>query len=199
MRQFKSEGIVIKRKNYGEADRIITLFTKSQGKIQVKASGVRKITSRRSPHVELLNYSSITVYKGRAFPILIEAQVNEDFSGIKTDLTKVGLAYHICELVDGLCPENQEQEAVFVLLLNTLRQLNSLYVLPTATGYFNPENGLSDGDNTAVIIHEFEVELLSMLGYWHGTPELSLKLNTNDFIENIIERRLKSKRIFSKV
>ena len=57
MRSFKTEGIVIKRRNFNEADRIITVFSKRNGKINIKASGVRKITSRRSPHLELLNYS----------------------------------------------------------------------------------------------------------------------------------------------
>ncbi|PIZ97846.1 MAG: DNA repair protein RecO, partial [Candidatus Levybacteria bacterium CG_4_10_14_0_2_um_filter_35_8] len=59
MNSYKTEGIVIKRRNLGEADKILTIFTKRYGKIQVKAPGIRKINSRRSPHVELLNYSAI--------------------------------------------------------------------------------------------------------------------------------------------
>ena len=94
-------------------------------------------------------------------------------------MTRVGFAYHICELIDGLCPEGQEFDAVFILLKNTLDQL---------------EKGV---DNIADTIHGFEVELLSLLGFWHGSAEVSANLNTTDFIENIIERRLKSKRIFS--
>lgn len=180
MRSFRTEGIVIKRRNSGEADRIITIFTRRHGKLQVKAIGVRKITSRRSPHIELLNDSIITIYKGRAYPILIEAQVREDFYKIKKDLTKVGLAYHICELIDGLCPEGQEHEAVFYLLENTLLRL-------------------SVTNDTTSVIHGFEVELLTMLGYWHGRQDLSAQLDTGNFIENIIERRLNSKRIFSKI
>ena len=64
MRTHKTEGIIIKRRNYGEADRILTVFTKYNGKIQVKATGIRRIPSRRSAHVELLNYSVLNLYKG---------------------------------------------------------------------------------------------------------------------------------------
>src|SRR3990167_4660571 len=108
MRTYKTEGIIIKRKNFGEADRIITVLTRNHGKIQVKATGVRKIQSRRSSHVELLNHASLFIYKGRgSLPILTEAETIDSFQDIKNDLTKVGFAYHICELIDGLCAENQ--------------------------------------------------------------------------------------------
>jgi len=54
MKSYKTEGIIIKRKNFGEADRILTIFTKNKGKISIVAKGVRKINSRRAPHIELL-------------------------------------------------------------------------------------------------------------------------------------------------
>ncbi|MCL5020033.1 MAG: DNA repair protein RecO [Patescibacteria group bacterium] len=93
MRSFKAEGIIIKRKNFGEADRIITVLTRNQGKIQIKAAGVRKIQSRRSPHVELLNHSILFIYKGRGnLPVLTEAQTVNSFQDIKNDLTKTGFA-----------------------------------------------------------------------------------------------------------
>ena len=62
-RAYKTEAIIIKRRNFGEADRILTILTKNYGKIQVRAPGVRKITSRRSSHIELLNFSSLTLYR----------------------------------------------------------------------------------------------------------------------------------------
>jgi DNA repair protein RecO (recombination protein O) len=180
MRSFKTEGIIIKRKNCGEADRMVTVFTKTHGKLLIKATGVRKITSRRSAHIELLNYSLLSVYKGRTYPVLVEAQVIKDFYEIKKDLTKVGFAYHICELVNGLCAPEQENEAVFNLLKNTLTQMTKDYDL-------------------ALTVHSFEIELLSNLGFWHDYAKLSDKLDTESFIENILERKLKSKRIFSKL
>lgn len=175
MRSFKTEGIIIKRRNFGEADRIVTVFTRLNGKIQVKAVGVRRITSRRSSHIELLNHCVLTLYKGKSLPLLTEVETLENFSDIKEDLTKVGFAYHICELIDGLCPENQEQKAVFSLLANCLRQL-------------------SLDEPVARVIHEFEIELLSALGYW---PKSRPAFDTQYVIEKVLERRLKSKPILS--
>ena len=188
MRAFKTEAIVIKRRNFWDSDRIVTVLTKDYGKIHVRAAGVRKITSRRSPHIELLNYSMLSLYKGNSFPILTEAQTINDFSAIKTDLTKVGHAYHVCELIDSLCAQDQEQRQVFFLLKNTLTRLG----IQDLVSLQMKENGLS-------IIHEFELELLSLLGYWNRATEFSQLFDADQFIEGIIERKLKSKNIFAKL
>jgi len=175
MRSYKTEGIVIKRRNFGEADRLLTVFSKKHGKIQIKAVGVRKINSRRSPHIELLNYSLFNLYKGRGMPLLTEVENFENFSEIKEDLTKVGNAYHICELIDGLCAENQENEEIFHLLQKTLKRL-------------------SFETDIAGLIRQFEIELLTKLGFY--TPnKFSLNFDTSLFIEEILERKLKSKQM----
>src|SRR5579883_1179536 len=115
MKTFVVEGVVLKRRNVGEADRILTIFTRTHGKLTVKAVGVRKIASKRSSHIELLNRVSIGLYKGKGMPVVTEATAIESFPQIKEDLTKIGFAYHLCELVDGLCPEGQENSTVFAL------------------------------------------------------------------------------------
>ena len=51
MKTFVAEGIVLKRRNVGEADRILTVFTRTNGKMIIKAVGVRKIASKRSSHI----------------------------------------------------------------------------------------------------------------------------------------------------
>jgi len=205
MRSFKINGIIVKRVNYKDADRILTVFTKEQGKISIKAAGIRRIPSRRSPHVELLNHSLLTLYRGNAFPVLTEAQTFDSFSSLKQDLSKIGFAYHICELIDGLCPEGQENVAVFELLKNTLTRLSQPVILErSANGAIE---SLSEDfivayqplqDDIVSIIHEFEVELLNLLGYWNNNRAV-LNWDTHAFIENIIERKLKSRNIFAKL
>lgn len=179
MRNFKTEAIIIRRRNIGEADRILTVFTKDYGKMQIKASGVRKIISRRSAHVELLNHSMLTLYKGPTSSVLTEAQTFESFSSIKNDLQRIGFAYHICELIDGLCPEGQENRALFELLKNTMQRL-------------------STDEEIVAVVNEFEVELLSNLGYWNASHDPRV-IDTKHLIEEIIERKLKSTKIFAKL
>ncbi|HSX40245.1 MAG TPA: DNA repair protein RecO [Candidatus Saccharimonadales bacterium] len=179
MRNFKIEGIVIRRKNFGEADKLLTLYSKQMGKIRVKAPGVRKIKSRRSPHVELFNRCILTLHQGSGFALVTEAQTLENFSDLKNDLTRVGFAYHICEIVDGLCAEHQENAHVFDLLQNALFRL-------------------ANAENIVEVVHEFEIELLSTLGFWSKNRP-SAYLDTQNFIENILERRLKSKKFISRL
>lgn len=175
MRSFKTEGIVIKRRNFNEADRIITVFSKRNGKINIKASGVRKITSRRSPHIELLNYSIFSLHQGKNMPVLTEVESLENFALLKKDLKKVGLAYHICELIDGLCAENQENYHIFNLLQNTLRNLTK-------------------EDDLQGIIYKFEIQLLTLLGF-HTPKVTAMRINTQGIIESILERKLKTRQI----
>lgn len=175
IRSYRTEGIIIKRRNLGELDRILTVLTKYNGKIQVKAPGVRKITSRRSSHVELLNLSLLTLYKSSRslFPILTEAQALEEFLPIKNNLPKVGFAYYICELVDRFCPDNQENRKAFFLFKDTLYGLGSNY-------------------NSQSIIENFEDELLATLGF---LPKLHKLRDKQAFIEDILEGKLTTKRL----
>ncbi len=171
------EGIVLKRRNVGEADRILTVLTRNLGKITVKAVGVRKISSKRSSHIEPLNHATLSLYKGKGMHTLTEVVAKESFPEIKSDLQKIGFAYHLCELVDGLCPEGQENAHVFDLLHSVLSDLCG-------------EVNLSER------IHEFEVALLITLGYWSSS---SAQLNTSYVIESILERRLKTVRMLPKL
>ena len=70
----KDVGFVVKRINLGEADRFVTIFTQNNGKIEVLAKGVRKITSKRSSHIELLNLVRFHSIKTSKNIILTEIQ-----------------------------------------------------------------------------------------------------------------------------
>lgn len=175
MRTITVQAIILKRQNVGEADRILTVFTKETGKLRIRAKGVRKITSKRASHIEPLNKTALTIYKGAGMPVLTEAIATETFAEVKTDLQKVGLAYHICELIDGLCPENQENSAIFTLLEDIFTKLSL-------------QNALS-------AIHDFELQLLALLGYYHeGTYDLT-GAKASYFIESILERKLKARQV----
>jgi len=176
MRNYKTEGIVIKRRNFGEADRILTIFSKRSGKIQVKAPGVRRITSKRSSHVELLNYCVFGLYEGKKFPVLTEANSMDNFQNIKGNLKKIGLAFHFCELIDGLCAENQENIVAFSLFRSTLNNLS-----------------LEDTDPEEVR-ENFETKLLSILGFLKSDT-YPKNFNRTAFIEQILERKLKSRQV----
>jgi DNA repair protein RecO (recombination protein O) len=177
MRAYKIEGIILKRRNLGEADRILTILSKESGKIFVKAPGVRRIKSRRSAHIELLNLSRFTLYLGsKAFlPIVTEVQTLEDFSGVKSDLRKIGYAYYICELINGLCADNQENRNVFFHLKSVLL-------------------ALSQTSNAQDLIKKFENDLLRELGFWSEARLLRIQ-DSQTVMEGLLERKLKTLRV----
>lgn len=177
IRSYKIEGIILKRKNFGEADRILTVLSKESGKISVKAPGVRRIKSRRSAHIELLNYSQLTLYgRSKTFmPIVTEAQTLEDFASIKKNLKKIGYAYYICELINGLCPDNQENRSVFFYLKSTLFSLCQT----------------SDAN---ALVKKFEKDLLATLGFWSEAKLLQFQ-DSKMVMERLLERKLKAIRV----
>ena len=177
MRTYKIEGIILKRRNLGEADRVLTILSRESGKISIKAPGVRRIPSRRSSHVELLNLSQLTLYSSSKnfMPIVTEAQTLEDFALIKDDLKKIGYAYYICELINGLCAENQENRSVFFHLKSTLL-------------------ALSKTADAANLVKKFEKDLLRELGFW-SEARLLQTYDSRIVMERLLERKLKTIRV----
>ncbi len=145
MQAFKVEGIVLKRRNFGEADRILTIFTLQKGKLSILAKGVRRITSRRAGNVELLNRVALYLYQGKGMPVLTEAESIENFPSLKENLKLSTVAFHIIELVDKLTAENQENRILYEHLKQVLKRLEK-----------NPRQ---------VLIRAFEVKILSNLGF----------------------------------
>lgn len=158
MRGFKTEGIILERRDFGEADRILTVFSLHRGKISVLAKGVRRITSRRAGNVELVNRVSMYLYQAKGMPILTEAESLDTYPNLKTDLTLSTYAYHILELVDKLTAENQENRILYEYLLAVLKKLSN-----------NPRQ---------LIVRAFEAKILSNLGFMSFDDGLLQKLET---------------------
>jgi DNA repair protein RecO (recombination protein O) len=66
---------VIKSVNYGEADKILTVLGKYNGKFTLIAKGIRKITSKNRGNMQTLSTSQISYYEGKGLPILTESQL----------------------------------------------------------------------------------------------------------------------------
>ena len=146
MPTFTTEGIIVKRSNFGEADRILTIITPYKGKIRVIAKGVRRITSRRAGNVEVLNKVKLQIFQGKGMEILTEAEALLTFPKIKNDLIMSTYGSHLAELSERFLPEGQPNPAIYQLLSATLELLEK-----------NPRQ---------IFIRAFEVKLLSLLGFW---------------------------------
>jgi len=178
---YKTEGVILKRSNYGEADRILTIYTKHYGKIRAMAKGVRKITSRKGGNLELFNHCVLFLAKGRNLDIITEAQVVKSFSRLGDDLEKAASAFYLVELVDQLTPDGQVNRQVFDLLVGALDGLR-----PTINRF---EESPTRPDNQQLTINNFEIELLRLLGFWSDKID---RKDVKSYVEEIIERKLRS-------
>ncbi|MBI3558791.1 DNA repair protein RecO [Candidatus Gottesmanbacteria bacterium] len=169
----KVEGIVLARRNFSEADKIITLFTREQGKIKVVAKGIRRIKSRRAPHLELFNHVFLVLRKGKTFDLITEAKT---LSKIEVDLKTAAYLFYLCEVLDKILPEHQLHEEIFDNLISLL---------------CHPE--LVSGSP----VKNFVIQLLWNLGY---LPKGQYpKLGVTSFVETIVERKIRSKKFLEEL
>lgn len=175
---YKVEGIVIKRINIGEADKLITFFTKQKGKIVCLAKGIRKIFSKRASSLELFNHVSMYIVKGKNLDVVAEVKTLHSFCCLQKKLTLLSNVYYLIELIDRLTAENQDNIQIYELLLNKLILINKTQTVQEKD------------------IIEFQRCLLLALGF--GLPNQA-NCRFDWYIEKILERKINSKRFLRAV
>ncbi len=151
LRSFRVNAIVLKHQDYGEADRILTIYTRERGKLRVIAKGVRKVHSRKGGHLEPFTHVSLQLAEGRNWPLVSQAEAQHIYDDLKKDLETLGYASYAVELVERFTFEEEENAPIFNLLKNTLTRLNR-------------------GDPASLVIRYYEIRLLDLLGF---RPELN--------------------------
>jgi DNA repair protein RecO (recombination protein O) len=177
---YRTEAVILKRKNVGEADRILTVFTREYGKLRLIAKGIRKVKSRRAPHLEVFSRVVLLVHPGKSLDSVSEASTVAAYPRIRSHLEKVSVAYFLCEMVDRLLPEKQEHRDVYALLADTLAAIEKT----------------SEGMH--VLTRSFALELLWMLGFLPREKKLRGE-DLKSFIEQITERHLTTPEFIRKV
>ncbi len=135
-RLYRREAIVIKRQDFGEADKVITVYTPTDGKLRLLAKGVRKTTSRLGGNVELFVRANLLIARGRNLDIVTQAQTLDAFPALRDDPVRVPHAYYCAELLERLTEERQENYPAWELLVVTLGRLGSARSPELARLYF---------------------------------------------------------------
>lgn len=98
-----TQSIVLSRLQYGEADRILKLLTRDQGKITVMARGVRKVKSKLAGSIELFGVSEIGYVQGKGdMGTLVTARLSKHFPGIMSDIDKTMMGYEILKTINKI-------------------------------------------------------------------------------------------------
>ncbi len=169
IRSTSTRAVILRRRDYGDADRIVTVFTPGLGKRELIAKGIRKTTSRKAGHLELFTHSALQLADARTWPIITEAATVESFRHLRTSLEAIGAANYVAELIDRFTEMDDENQPLWELLLLALRELD----------------GLSGGDaeiDPAVLLRWFELHLLGLTGF---QPQLFHCLNCGKALEPV--------------
>jgi len=146
IRSYQTEAIVLGHTEFGEADRILRIFTFKKGKISAIAKGVRKIRSRKAGHLEPFTRVNLFLAKGRNLDIITQAETADAYFGLRDDLEKVAFAAYVVEVLDKFTYEEGQNTGIFNLLAKTLKRLET---------HTNPET----------VIHYYELRLLDLVGF----------------------------------
>jgi DNA repair protein RecO (recombination protein O) len=119
-RSFKVETIVLRHSDWGEADRLLNLFTLEMGKVRAIAKGVRKLRSRKAGHLEPFTRASLLLARGRDMLLITQAETLDAYIPLRDNLLLSSHAAYVVELLDRFTFEEGENRPLYRLLADTL-------------------------------------------------------------------------------
>jgi DNA repair protein RecO (recombination protein O) len=120
-RTYRTEAIILRRSDFGEADRLLTLYARDRGKVRVIAKGARKPQSRKTGHVELFMRTRFLIAEGRNLDIITQAETVEAYVALREDLVRATYASYAVELLDRFTPDEDKNPQLYDLLADALR------------------------------------------------------------------------------
>ncbi len=144
-RIYRAEALILRRSDFGEADRLLLLATPG-GKRRVVAKGVRKTMSKLAGHIELFTHASLLLAVGRNLDLLTQSQTINGHSTLRADLRRLSCAYYAAELYDRFTREEDESRPLFAVLVETFGALNH-------------------SANPDLVLRTYELRLLHLSGY----------------------------------
>lgn len=143
---FKAEGFVLRTRDLGEANKILTLFTRERGRVSAVARGARRARSRLLATSQAFSHSRFLLYEGRGLHTVSQAELLSSFRPLREDLPRMAYASYISELIDAFVDENEPNEALFRTILEG-------FTLMAGTG------------DLELSARWFELRVLDILGY----------------------------------
>ena len=160
-RSFRIEAVVLKHNDWGEADRLLTLYSLELGKLRCIAKGARKPQSRKGGHLEPFTRVNLLLARGRDLPIVTQAETLNAFLFIKDSFLLTTYSSYVVELLDRFTFEEGENRPLYHLLIETLDRLSA-------------------GISPDLVIRYYELRLLDLVGF---RPRLFECVNCGDQVQ----------------
>jgi DNA repair protein RecO (recombination protein O) len=146
LRSFRLEAVVLRHNDWGEADRILGLYTLEMGKLRALAKGVRKLRSRKAGHLEPFTRVNLLLARGRDMPLITQAETVDPYLPLHEDLSGATYASYVVELLDRFTYEEGENRDLYRLLVETLSRLCKL-------------------KERDLVLRYYEIRLLDLVGF----------------------------------
>jgi len=145
-RSLRVDAVVLRHSDYGEADRLLTLYTREQGKLRAIAKGVRKIQSRKAGHLEPFTRVALMLARGHDLWIVTQAETLNSFQPLREDLGRMSQAAYVVELLERFIYEEGQNWQLYDLLTATLQRLSTV-------------------ESPFIPVRWYEMRLLDLLGF----------------------------------
>lgn len=144
---YNAEAIIIRTRDFDEADKILVMLTREEGKISAVAKGARRPRGRYAAAAQIFTQVKAALFHGRNLDTLSQVEIVESFRNLREDLLRMAYGSYICEIMDEMLREKQRSESAYLLLLTTLHLLNAMEMDPEP------------------IRRAYELKLFSILGF----------------------------------
>jgi len=120
----RSQGLIIKKEDRGEADQLFTVYTKDFGKLEILAKSIRKISSKLRQGAEIFYLSEIEFIQGKGYKTLTDASPIEKFKNLRQDLNRLKIAHLVAEVLDDFIKGPEIDERIWNLTVPIFRKIN---------------------------------------------------------------------------
>jgi DNA repair protein RecO (recombination protein O) len=148
---YTAEAVILRKVDYGEADRILTLLTRERGKVPAIAKSVRKSKSRMSGQLDVFAHGKMLLAEGKTMDVVTQFQRITENSALGSDLKRAAVASVVVEVADKIMEERHAAPEMFTLVVDALTHLSDRETPPLME------------------LADFLMRILAELGY---TPEL---------------------------
>lgn len=142
----KTEGIVLRTRDYGESNKVVVLFTPEHGKLAAMARGAKKPKSRLSAATQPFTLGQFLCFTGSGMATISQADILQSHYPLRADLFLTAYASYLTELLDKMTEEKEPQPLLYDLLHSTL-------------------HALEEGTDPDILCRLFELKILEVAGY----------------------------------
>jgi len=125
MDTYKAEGVILQTADFGDANRVVTLFTKEFGKLEVNAYGCRRVKSPLAGATQLFNHVKVEISPGTKVDTIREADIVSFWKNLTADLDRLTYTSIFFEVVNKMTLPKNFEPNIFHLLVKSLPVLDS--------------------------------------------------------------------------